>query len=204
MLTEGQPNETEYNETLKKMFDSWLDTLNWVQNRTPSIPAVGPAAGLARNSVAINAELANATQSFAEFNKNLAQYYAKISAAWMEATRQVMVKCPVDVSDEKAREDLKNVWIETFEQEFTTLFDSEDFAEIFGMMLKSEVKFNKHVRNLVGILSTNIGVPTRSEMDSVYKEVERIKNKLKEMSDNIRSISKETKETRKETARVSR
>jgi predicted CopG family antitoxin len=37
-------------------------------------------------------------------------------------------------------------------------------------------------------------------MDSVYKEIERIKNKLKEMSDNIRDLSK----IRKETARVSR
>ncbi|MGH9879157.1 MAG: poly(R)-hydroxyalkanoic acid synthase subunit PhaE, partial [Nitrososphaerales archaeon] len=64
----------------------------------------------------------------------------------------------------------------------------------------NEVKFNKHIRNLVEILSTNIGMPTRSEMDSVYKEIERIKNKLKEMSDNIRDMSK----IRKETARVSR
>ena len=67
-------------------------------------------------------------------------------------------------------------------------------------MLKSEVKFNKHVRNLVEILSTNIGMPTRSEMDSVYKEIERIKNQLKEISDNVRDLSKGTG---KETARAS-
>jgi len=200
-LTDEQSKaEEEHNQALKKMFESWTETLNWIQNRMPGIPAVGPAAGLARNSVTINAELAQATQSLAEFNKYLAQYYAKISAAWMEATRQLMAKCPADISDEKAREQVKNVWIETFEQEFTTLFDSEDFAEIFGQMLKSEVKFNKHVRNLVEILSTNIGMPTRSEMDSVYKEIERIKNQLKEISDNVRDLSKGTG---KETARAS-
>jgi len=199
---EKTKSEDDNNQALKKMFDSWIETMNWIQNRTPGIPAVGPAAGLARNSVTINAELAQATESFAEFNKHLAQYYAKISAAWIEATRQVMAKCPMDmdISDEKAREAVKNVWIETFEQEFTTLFDSEDFAQVFGQMLKNEVKFNKHIRNLVEVISTNIGMPTRSEMDSVYKEIERIKNKLKEMSDNIRDLSK----IRKETARVSR
>jgi len=200
-LTDEQSKaEEKHNQALKKMFDSWTETLNWIQNRTPGIPAIGPAAGLARNSVTINAELAQAMQSLAEFNKYLAQYYAKISASWMEATKKVMAECPADISDEKARERLKDIWIETFEQEFTTLFDSEDFAEIFGQMLKSEVKFNKHVRNLVEILSTNIGMPTRSEMDSVYKEIERIKNKLKEISDNVRDLSKGT---RKETARVS-
>lgn len=200
-MTEEKPKtEEDHNQALKKMFDSWIETMNWIQNRTPGIPAVGPAAGLARNSVTINAELAQATESFAGFNKHLAQYYAKISAAWMEATRQVIAKCPMDLSDEKAREQLKNVWIETFEHEFTTLFDSEDFAQVFGEMLKNEVKFNKHIRNLVEVISTNIGMPTRSEMDSVYKEIERIKNKLKEMSDNIRDLSK----IRKETASVSR
>ena len=200
MTEEKSKTEEDHNQALKKMFDSWIETLNWIQNRTPGIPAVGPAAGLARNSVTISAELAQATESFAGFNKHLAQYYAKISAAWMEATRQVIAKCPLDISDEKAREQLKNVWIETFEQEFTTLFDSEDFAQVFGQMLKNEVKFNKHIRNLVEVISTNIGMPTRSEMDSVYKEIETIKNKLKEMSDNIRDLSK----IRKETARVSR
>jgi len=201
LTDEQSKTEEEHNQALKKMFGSWTETLNWIQNRTPSIPAIGPAAGLARNSVTINAELAQATQAFAEFNKHLAQYYAKISAAWMEATKKVIAECPEDISDEKARERLKDVWIETFEQEFTTLFDTEDFAEIFGQMLKSEVKFNKHVRNLVEILSTNIGMPTRGEMDSVYKEIERIKNKLKEISDNVRDLSKGTK---KETARASR
>jgi len=201
VLTEEKPKtEEDHNQALKKMFDSWIETMNWIQNRTPGIPAVGPAAGLARNSVTISSELAQAMESFTEFNKHLAQYYAKISAAWMEATRQVIAKCPMDISEEKAREQLKNVWIETFEQEFTTVFDSEDFAQIFGQMLKNEVKFNKHIRNLVEVVSTNIGMPTRSEMDSVYKEIERIKNKLKEMSDNIRDLSK----IRKETAKVSR
>ena len=200
-MTEEKPKtEEDHNQALKKMFDSWIETMNWIQNRTPGIPAVGPAAGLARNSVTISSELAQAMESFTEFNKHLAQYYAKISAAWMEATRQVIAKCPMDISEEKAREQLKNVWIETFEQEFTTVFDSEDFAQIFGQMLKNEVKFNKHIRNLVEVVSTNIGMPTRSEMDSVYKEIERIKNKLKEMSDNIRDLSK----IRKETAKVSR
>jgi len=200
LTEEKSKTEEDHNQALKKMFDSWIETMNWIQNRTPGIPAVGPAAGLARNSVTISAELAQAMESFTGFNKHLAQYYAKISAAWMEATRQVIAKCPMDISDEKAREQLKNVWIETFEHEFTTLFDSEDFAQVFGEMLKNEVKFNKHIRNLVEVISTNIGMPTRSEMDSVYKEIERIKNKLKEMSDNIRDLSK----IRKETARVSR
>jgi predicted CopG family antitoxin len=44
-------------------------------------------------------------------------------------------------------------------------------------------------------------MPTRSEMDSVYKEIERIKNKLKDLSDSIRDLSKGTK---KETVRTSR
>jgi hypothetical protein len=201
LTEEKSKSEDDNNLALKKMFDTWAETLNWIQNRTPGIPAVGPAAGLARNSVAINAELAHAIESLTEFNKLLTQYYSRVSAAWMEATKHVMAKSPMDISDEKAREQLKNVWIETFEQEFTTMFDSEDFAKIFGELLKSEVKFNKHIRNLVEILSTNISMPTRSEMDSVYKEIERIKNKLKELSDSIRDLSKST---RKETAKASR
>jgi len=190
-MTEDQPksNDTKNSEVFKNMIEAWADTLNWIQNRTPAIPTVGPAAGLVRNSATINAELAKAAEELTEFNKILAQYYAKVSAAWMEATRQVMTKCPPDITDEKSREQVKKVWIDTFEEEFTTLFDSEDFAMIFGKLLKHEVQFNKRIQNLVEIHSKNLDMPTRSEIDSVYQEIERIKKKLKEISDTIEEIS---------------
>ena len=190
-MTEDQPksNDKKNSEVFKNMIEAWADTLNWIQNRTPAIPTVGPAAGLVRNSATINAELAKAAEELTEFNKILAQYYAKVSAAWMEATRQVMTKCPPDITDEKSREQVKKVWIDTFEEEFTTLFDSEDFAMIFGKLLKHEVQFNKRIQNLVEIHSKNLDMPTRSEIDSVYQEIERIKKKLKEISDTIEEIS---------------
>ena len=171
------------------MIESWADTLNWIQNRTPDIPTIGPAAGLVRNSATITAELTKAAEELSEFNKMLVQYYAKVSAAWMEATKQVMTKCPIDITDEKSRERVKKVWIDTFEEEFTTLFDSEDFAMIFGKLVEHEVKFNKHIQKLVEIYSKNLEMPTRSEIESIYVEIARIKNKLKEISDNIEEVS---------------
>lgn len=190
-MTEDQSksNDLKNSEVFKNMIEYWADTLNWIQNRTPDIPTIGPAAGLIKNSVTINAELAKTAEELKEFNKVLAQYYAKVSAAWMEATRQVMVKCPLDITDEKSKEHVKKVWIETFEEEFTTLFDSEDFAEIFGKLLKHEVQFNIHIQRLVEIYSKNLGMPTRSEIESVYEEIERIKKKLEEISDTIEEIS---------------
>ncbi|MFQ5940164.1 MAG: poly(R)-hydroxyalkanoic acid synthase subunit PhaE [Nitrososphaerales archaeon] len=184
-----KPDEVKNSEALKNMIERWADTINWIQDRTPDIPTVGPAAGLARNSVTINAELAKAAEELSAFNRTLSQYYAKVSAAWMEATRQVMTKCPPDILDEKAKEQLKKVWLEAFEEEFTKLFDSEDFAVVFGKLLKHEIQFNKHIHRLVEIYSKNLDIPTRTEFESVYEEIERIKKKLKEISDVIEEIS---------------
>jgi methyl-accepting chemotaxis protein len=186
---ESKPNDKKYEDAFKNMIQSWADTLNWIQNRTPDIPTIGPAAGLLRNSATINAELAKAAEELAEFNKMLTQYYAKVSTAWMEATRKVMTKCPPDITDEKAKEQVKKIWIDAFEEEFTNLFDSEDFAEIFGKMLKHEVEFNIHIRKLVEIYSKDLNMPTRSEIESIYFEIERIKRKLKEISDAIEEMS---------------
>jgi len=190
-VTEDQSkaDETKNSEAFKNIMESWTATLNWLQNRTPTIPTIGPAAGLVKNSVAINAELAKAVEELSEFNKMLVQYYAKVSAAWIEATRQVMAKCPIDITDEKSREQVKKVWIDTFEEEFTTLFDSEEFATIFGKLMKHEVMFNQHIQKLVEICSKNLDMPTRNEIQSVYVEIERIKRKLKEISDAIEQLS---------------
>ncbi|MEE8132156.1 MAG: poly(R)-hydroxyalkanoic acid synthase subunit PhaE [Nitrososphaerales archaeon] len=190
-MTEAQSksNDTKNSDPFKNVIDSWVDVLNWIQNRTPDIPTIGPAAGLLKNSPRITAGLSNAAEELSEFNKMLAQYYAKVSASWMEATRQVMIKCPIDIKDEKSRETVKKVWIDIFEEEFTTLFDSEDFAMIFGKLVEHEVKFNKHIQKLVEICSKNLEMPTRSEIESIYVEIARIKNKLKEISDNIEDVS---------------
>lgn len=189
-MTEEQskPNN-EYSKAFKNMVEAWAETLNWIQNRSPDIPTIGPAAGLIRNSATINAELAKASEELLEFNKVLAQYYAQISAAWMEATTKVMAKCPMDLADEKSREEVKKIWIDAFEEEFTTLFDSEDFAKVFGKLMKHKVQFNKHIQRLVEIHSKNLDMPTRREVESVYEEIERIKKKLKEISDAIEEIS---------------
>ncbi|MEM2760758.1 MAG: poly(R)-hydroxyalkanoic acid synthase subunit PhaE [Nitrososphaerales archaeon] len=189
MTDKSQSNDKENSEILKNMIESWADTLNWLQNRTPEMPTIGPAASLIKNSVTINAELAKATEELTAFNKILTRYYAKVSATWIEATRKVLAKCPIDITDEKSKEEVKKIWIETFEDEFTTLFDSEEFAMIFGELLKHEVQFNVHVRKLVEIYSKNLDMPTRSEIESVYEEIERIKKKLKEISDVIEEIS---------------
>lgn len=186
---QSKSNNVKTPNALKNLIESWADTINWIQNRTPDIPTVGPAAGLIRNSATITAELSNAMQELIEFNKLLVQYYAKVSAAWTDAIQKVMTKCPVDITDEKQREELKKIWIDVFEEEFTNLFDSEDFAKIFGELLKHEVQFNIHVQKLVEIHSKELGMPTRNEIESVYKEIERIKKKLKVISDTIEELS---------------
>lgn len=186
---QSKSNNVKTSNALKNLIESWADTINWIQNRTPDIPTVGPAAGLIRNSATITAELSNAMQELIEFNKLLVQYYAKVSAAWTDAIQKVMTKCPVDITDEKQREELKKIWIDVFEEEFTNLFDSEDFAKIFGELLKHEVQFNIHVQKLVEIHSKELGMPTRNEIESVYKEIERIKKKLKVISDTIEELS---------------
>lgn len=176
-------------EAFKAIVESWASTLNWIQNRTPDIPTIGPAAGLLRNAPNISAELANAMEELNEFNKVLIQYYSRVSAAWIEATRRVMTKAPLDLSEDKNKEQLRRVWIDIFEEEFTNMFDSEDFATIFGKLLKHEVEFNIHVQKLVEVHSKNLGIPTRTEIESVYKEIERIKRKLKQISDAIEDLS---------------
>ena len=186
---QSKSNDKGNSDTLRNMIDSWVDTLRWIQNRAPYAPTIGPAAGLLKNSTAVNAELAHAAEELYEFNKMLAQYYAKVNSSWVESTREVMTKCPIDITDEKSREELKKIWIDTFEDKFTIMFDSEDFAIIFGEMMKHEIQFNIHTQKLVEICSRNLNIPTRSELESVYVEIERIKKKLKEISDVIEEIS---------------
>lgn len=174
-------------ENYKKMVDTWLESMNMMITKIPAIPSVGPLQTSQRRIVAIGAEMAKATDVLANFNKHLGQYYALTSGTWMEATKKLLAKCPPSAGSQDL-EKLQQTWIDTFEDEFTNFFNSENFATVIGNMLKSEAEFYKHMSNIAEIISRNLDIPTRSEINDIYEEIAKIKRSLKKLSSGVEEM----------------
>src|SRR5215831_15604811 len=118
----------------------WTDLLYLISSRPQSLTATGPSRKLAVNTRKLSTETIEMNEDMIEFNSRLTAYYKQLADTWNEAQKEYNKKVPELPNDTEHLEASKRIWIDIFENYFTRLFDSPDFAENFGKMVTSELE----------------------------------------------------------------
>jgi L-rhamnose mutarotase len=113
-----------------------------------------------------------------EFNSRLSGYYKQLNDTWNESQKEYDKKVPELPKDTENIEASKRIWIDIFENYFTRLFDSSDFSENFGKLVTSELEIAKHWNNMASTLLESANMPTKKEMDEVYKELHSLRKRV--------------------------
>ncbi|MGD9251930.1 MAG: poly(R)-hydroxyalkanoic acid synthase subunit PhaE, partial [Desulfobacterales bacterium] len=72
-----------------------------------------------------------------------------------------------------------DMWIKVLEGHYMTLFQTPEYTDILGKTLNSLTAY-KHARNaVIEDVIEDLPIPTRSEIDSLYEEVHRLKRRLR-------------------------
>ncbi len=169
---------------------SWLEYLNVLSTVSPIIPSLGMIQTYRKRIVEIGKELALIYKSIAKFNETLPKYDQQIFTTWFEATRKALEKCNKENITDK--EEIKRVWISTLEEEFTELFNSDEFGILSSKLLNSENDMNRHMARIAEIYSKALNMPTRSEIDDIYGEVTKLKREVKKISDKLTRLEGKT------------
>ena len=156
----------------------WTDLLYLMTNRQQSLAAIGPFRKFAVNAKNISTETIEMNEDMAEFNTRLAEYYKQLADTWNEAQKEYTRKVPELPNDSEHVEASKRIWIDIFENYFTRLFDSAGFAENFGKLVSSELEIAKHWNNMASTLLESVNMPTKKEMDEVYKELHSLRKRV--------------------------
>ncbi len=156
----------------------WTDLLYLMSNRQQSLAATGPFRKFAINAKTLSTETIEMNEDMTEFNTRLSGYYKQLSDTWNEAQKEYSRKVPELPNDVEHMEASKRVWIDIFENYFTRLFDSTEFAENFGKLVSSELEIAKHWNNMASTLLESANMPTKKEMDEVYKELHSLRKRV--------------------------
>ncbi len=126
-------------------------------------------------------EVIDSYEDLMEFNQRLMEYYKQLSDAWIEAQKKVNAKIPSIPNDSEQLEAYKRIWIDIFENDFTELFDSERFGQNYGKLVSAELELTKHWENILNVLLNAMRLPTRKEIDEVYKELHELRKRVKKL-----------------------
>ena len=156
----------------------WTDIIHLMSSKPQALASIGPMRAFAANSKKISTELIEINEDLMEFNQHLTEYYKQLSETWADAQKKVNLKAPEVPQDIEQIEAFKRIWIDIFDNDFTELFDSEKFGENYGKLVSKELELTKHWNNIVNVILQSVNLPSKEEIDEVYKELHSLKKRV--------------------------
>ncbi len=166
-------------ERYKQLATFWTDILHLMSSKPGALASVGPMRALAANSKKITNEMIEMSEDMVTFSKHLTEYYSQLADTWGGAQKKVNQKMPEIPQDVEQIEALKRVWIDMFDNDFTELFDSPKFGSNYGKLVSKELEIVKHWNNISNTVLQSANLPSKEEIDDVYREIHSLKKRLR-------------------------
>jgi len=168
----------DINGEFKHLSLFWTDIMHLMSSKPQALNSIGPMRSFASNSKKVSTELIEINEILLEFNKYYSEYYKQLSDTWTDAQKKVNLKAPEVPQDVEQIEAFKRIWIDIFDNDFTELFDSGKFGENYGKLVSKELELTKHWNNITNVMLQSVNLPSKEEIDEVYKEIHSLKKRV--------------------------
>jgi len=152
--------------------------MHLMSSKPQALTSTGPMRAFAANSKKVTTELIEINEDLMGFNEYLTEYYKQLSDAWKDAQKKVNLKAPEVPHDAEQIDSFKRIWIDIFDNDFTELFDSKKFGENYGKLVSKELELTKHWNNITNVVLQSVNLPSKEEIDEVYKELHSLKKRV--------------------------
>ena len=152
--------------------------MHLMSSKPQALTSTGPMRAFAANSKKVTTELIEINEDLMGFNEYLTEYYKQLSDAWKDAQKKVNLKAPEVPHDVEQIDAFKRIWIDIFDNDFTELFDSKKFGENYGKLVSKELELTKHWNNITNVVLQSVNLPSKEEIDEVYKELHALKKRI--------------------------
>lgn len=168
----------------------WTDLIYLMSSKPQALTSVGPMRNFSSNAKKIALELLDSNEDLIEFNKRLTEYYQQLADTWANAQKKVNTKMPEIPNDQEQFDAYKRIWIDIFDNDFTELFDSHKFGENYGKLVASEIELSKHWEKITNVMLQSANLPSKKEIDEVYKELHLLKKRISKLESQTKSKSR--------------
>ncbi len=171
-------------EATHEFFSLWLKTYESTYGRFLEMPAVGP---MREKSERLMKDFSASVNLYTAWMESLVNF----QSVFVEAMRRMREKT-VEMNDEvtpEAYKDFYKLWIETYSETFKEFLKSGHFSQDMGSLMSYFIEYQKINRDM---LEENYlkpgGVPTRTEIDEINREVYSLKKTIRELKNQINDL----------------
>lgn len=172
----------ENDELGKSMLGIWEEIFK--------LPTIGPLFSYFGNIKEQNAQVANLAETIMKSQITLGQYWKQVNQAYVNAALRINEKTSSSLLDIKTKKDLddyRKIMIDSFEEEFTKLFNSKEFALTYRDLLDKQMDLLSQIQassqRTLGILN----LPTRKELDTISKDLHDLRKSVMDLYERLES-----------------
>lgn len=172
----------ENDELGKSMLGIWEEIFK--------LPTIGPLFSYFGNIKDENAQIANLAETIMKSQIILGQYWKQVNQAYVNAALRINEKTSSSLLDIKTKKDLddyRKIMIDSFEEEFTRLFNSKEFALTYRDLLDKQMDLLSQIQassqRTLGILN----LPTRKELDTISKDLHDLRRSVMDLHERLES-----------------
>jgi hypothetical protein len=86
---------------------------------------------------------------------------------------------------------LYDLWVDAAEEAYAEVALSPEFREVYGALVNAQMRVRKHVQQEVERVAVDLGMPTRTEIDSIGKRLHEARRDLKRREENSDDLAAE-------------
>lgn len=158
------------------------------------LPTIGPLFSYFGNIKDENAQVANLTETIMKSQITIGHYWKQVNQAYVNAVLRINEKTASSLLDIKTKKDLddyRKLMIDSFEEEFTKLFNSKEFALTYRELLDKQMELLKQIQSSTERTLGILNLPTRRELDMISKDLHDLRKLMMDMNEKLEAaISK--------------
>lgn len=149
------------------------------------LPTIGPLIYYFGGMNDDNSQIAKLAETTTKYQIALGQYWKQVNQAYVNAVLRINEQTSPSVLDVKSRKDLddyRKLMIDSFEEEFTRLFNSKEFALTYRDLLNSQMDLLKQIQTLSQKTLGILNIPTKNELDIISRDLHDLRKSVMDLN----------------------
>jgi uncharacterized protein YoxC len=165
--------------TLKSM-SSEFESVYQKWNEIVQLPSIGPMKAFVKDYNQYCSDLLSLIKNVIDVYSSLNNYWMQMGSAFTQALNNLLKEKPSS-SGQWDQEQLRMTLIDAFEDAFTSLFTSKDFAKAYNEVSSTQMDLMDSIHRIFEKNLEMLNLPTRSELDIVLKDITELKRNIRDI-----------------------
>lgn len=165
---------------LEHQWQAWLQAMQQA-GMAGGMPNANQMAafGITREMQLDQQALAAAMQDYAQINARYQALLQKVNAQGI-ARLQEMLSQQEPGKQVESLKGLYDLWVDAMEEAYAQMALSDEFREVFGALTNAQMQVRKLQQQHTEQICRELGIPTRSEVNSLGQRVQQLRRELKQ------------------------